>query len=320
MSDIISIVHAELFKSFKKKRLYIFSFLWWILLPVLSLLIALIVNVNAGEILNEGASINEVVNQITSITAIARNGLFIASLPFFPMFLIFVVLIASLLIGEERRFNMWKTVLTTQPSRWKVMTGKLLAGMILLGIVVLGAYLCACLFGWLSTFLVPSSLPSMAVLLEYLGYFALQWLFGLAALLFAFLMIWLLRNQVMGIISVFFLPALLQGLYSIYALSANANPATNQFAALVEAMRIKRVLEQLPRYFFDSNLYAPSRNPLRNELNESIGEGQTSDIEVLDLDTIFQMPTLTEASVTIAIYAAIFALLLYSSFSRRDIA
>lgn len=319
MSDIFHIVQAELFKSLKKKRLYIFSFLWWILLPVLSLLIAVIINANAGDILSEGETINEVVNQITSITAIARNGLFISSLPFFPMFLIFVVLIAALLIGEERRFNMWKTVLTTQPSRWQVMTGKLIAGMILLGIIVLGAYLCACLFGWLSTYLVPTSLPTMEVLLEYLGYFALQWLFGLAALLFAFLMIWVLRNQVMGIISVFFLPALVQGLYSIYALSANANPANNQFAAMIEAMQIKRALEKLPRYFFDTNLYAPSRNPLSNDVTESVGDINSSNLEDIGLNNLLQMPTLPEASLTIAIYAAIFGVLLYISFSRRDI-
>lgn len=319
MNAIVQVIRAELFKSFKKKRLYVFSFLWWILLPVLSLIIALVVHANAGSMLDEGETLTEVVNQISSITAIARNGLFMSSLPFFPMFLIFVVLIAALLIGEERRFNMWKTVLTTQPSRWQVMTGKILAGMLLLGIIVFGAYLSACFFGWLSTLFVPTTLPTAAVLLEYLGYFALQWAFGLAAMLFAFLMIWVLRNQVMGIISVFFLPALVQGLYSIYALSANLDPATNQFAAMIEAMQLRRTLERLPRYFFDTNLYAPAREPLTSDVANGVEDITPSDLEGLGLDNIFQMPTLPEASLTIAIYAAVFGVLLYTSFSRRDI-
>ena len=37
-----------------------------------------------------------------------------------------------------------------------------------------------------------------------LGLYALQWLYSVAGMMFAFLMIWLLRNVALGIVSVFF--------------------------------------------------------------------------------------------------------------------
>ena len=315
MNGLSNVIRAELFKAVRKRRTYLIAGLMWLVVPLLLLLIGWILQSRvAGTFADESVNVRDVVQLVASPVAITRNNLLLLGNLSPSLLIIVVALLAALFIGEERSQNMWKTVLTAQPNRLTVLTGKLIAAMTVFGVLLLGSYVSGLLFGSVGMLFLPTSFG--ADWLNLAGLYGLQWLFGLTAMLFAFLLIWLIRNLPLGIVSIFFLPALLEGAYSFYSVVVGFD-RINRFNALLEGLQIQNTIRDLPRYFFTTNLYAPSRQPL-GQFTQLFGPDVVGDIggpfgNFLAVD-------LTRSAVVLAVYALIFGSILVWSFTRQDVA
>ena len=126
----------------------------------------------------------------------------------------------------------------------------------------------------------------------------------------------LLFGLPLGIVSIFFLPAVLEGGYAFYRAAVGFD-RLNRFNAILEALQLQNTVRNLPQYFFTTNLYAPSREPiaaLTALFGVPLGEedlGPLSNLLIVDLE---------RAALVMAVYALLFGVLLFWSFTRRDIA
>lgn len=315
MSSFAAVVRAELFKSLRKRRVYVLAALLWLVLPALLLLLGRLLQSNlSGSFLDESDSITLLVRQLSSPYGIARAALVAPALLSPTFYIIAIALFAGMLIGEERSHNMWKTVLTAQPNRQAVLMGKLSVAMLLFGGLLAGGFLAGGLFGAVGTLFLSTDFSGDWLLLVRL--FVLQWLFAGTAALFAFLLIFISRNVSLGIVLVFFLPALVEGLYSLYRATIGVQPLT-RLNALFQALELRSALDALPRYFFTSNLYAPARQPLA-ELVRLFGGNPGNDLG--PLTSLLRMDTgLLHSGLVMLGYGALFLALLAWLFSRRDI-
>ncbi len=315
MNGFFNTVRAEVFKLRHKRRSYVIAGFLWLLLPALLLLVGWILQTRvAGTFADEGFNVAEVVQAVASPLAIARNSLLILGNLSPSLLIIIVALTAALLIGEERSQNMWKTLLTAQPNRVAVLSGKITVAMLFLGVLLLGSLVASVVFGSLGMLFLPTSFGTGWS--ELLGLYGLQWAFALAATLFAFLLIWLFRSLPLGIVAIFFLPAVLEGGYTFYR-SVVGFDRLNRFNAVLEALQLRNTVQELPKYFFTTNLYAPSREPISVIVNlfgaqlSSDDLGPLSDLLVVDLN---------RAALVLAVYALLFGALLFWSFTRSDVA
>ncbi len=314
MNGYLNTVRAEVFKLRHKRRSYVIAGLLWLLLPALLLLVGWILQTRvAGTFADEGINVTEVVQQVASPIAIARNSLLILGNLSPSLLIIIVALTAALLIGEERTQNMWKTVLTAQPNRGAVLSGKITALMLFLGVLLAGSLVASTVFGGLGTVFLPTTFG--AGWGELVGLYALQWAFGLSATLFAFLLIWLFRSLPLGIISIFFLPAVLEGGYTFYRTVVGFD-RLNRFNALLEALQLRTTVQELPRYFFTTNLYAPSREPI-SVIADLFGAQLSSD-DLGPLSNLLAVD-LDRAALVMAVYALLFGVILFWSFIRSDV-
>lgn len=315
MNGLLNVVRAELFKALRKRRTYVLAGLQWVLLPILTLLIGYVIQVNVtGSFLDEDNTVATTLQAFASPFGLTQVSLALPTLISPPFLLIVIALIAALFIGDERTQNMWKTVLVAQPDRRVILTGKLLTAILLLGLFLLGSFFSSILFGSIGMIFLPTTFAGEW--LELARLYALQWAFGIAAVVFAFMMLWLIRNVVLGIVMIFFLPPLLEGLYGLYAITVGFQPI-NRFNVLLQSMRLLDSFRDLPRYFFTSNLYTPSREPWR-EIARLFGEDMGASNPVADL--IGLNLTFQHSAVVLAVYTLIFGAILYWSFTRRDIA
>lgn len=323
MNSYLNTVRAEIFKLRHKRRSFVIAGFLWVLLPLLLLVIGWVLQTRVGgtfadEVADEfgggGVNVTQVVQQVASPIAIARNSLLILGNLSPSLLIIIVALTAALLIGEERTQNMWKSILSVQPNRAAVLAGKLTAAMLFLGVLLLGSLVAGALFGALGMTFLPTTFG--AGWGELLGLYALQWLFALSATLFAFLLVWFFRSLPLGIVSIFFLPAVLEGGYTFYRTVVGFD-RLNRFNAFLEALQLRNTVQELPRYFFTTNLYAPSREPI-SSLAGAFG-AQLSPDELGPLSNLLTVD-LGRAALVMGVYALLFGVLLFWSFTRRDIA
>jgi hypothetical protein len=134
---------------------------------------------------------------------------------------------------------------------------------------------------------------------------------------FAFLLVFLVRSVALGIVGIFFLPALIEGLYGIYRATVGFQPLT-QWNALLQTLRMRQTLEDLPRFFFTNNLYAPSRAPLQEVVRALGGDPTADDLGPVG-DFIGVGITVGHAGWVMAAYFALFGALLVFLFLRRDV-
>ncbi len=315
MNATMNVIRAELFKSFRKRRFYVLAVLYWFLLPVLALITAVIVNANlSGSFANDGGTVEQALQLFASPLGLVRLALMGPALMSPTAYIIGIALFAGLLFGEERSQHMWKTTLAVQPNRFAVVLGKVVVGMLLLGALLLGALLASILAGAIGTMFLPTNFGGEWG--SVLGLYPLQFLYLLAGLLLAYLLIFLVRSGTLGIIMVIFLPALLEGVYVLLTALGNLQPLT-RFNALFQALRLQQVWEDLPRYFFTSNLYAPARNPLQS-LIASFGAPAGTDMGPMNA-FLGNNITLAHAGLVMAGYALVFGALLTWSFLHRDV-
>ena len=314
---LANVIRAELFKTFRKRRTYILAGFMWVLIPALLLLVGWILEARVGGTFvdsEDSFSVNQIVQLVASPAAITRNGLLLLGNLSPSMFIIIVSLIAALLIGEERANNMWKTVLTAEPSRVTVLVGKLITAMTVLAVLLAGAFLAGPLFGAVGTLFLSTTFGGDWLTL--LGLYGLQWLFGLAGILFAFLLIWLIRNLPLAIVTIFFLPALLEGAYTFYRTVVGFD-RINRFNALLEGLQLQNTFRDLPQYFFTSNLYAPSRQPLGDVA--SVFGGSAGGADAVGIFSALVNLNLGRSAWVMAVYALLFGAILFWSFTRSDV-
>lgn len=305
MSALFRVVAAELFKMLRKRRGYVLAGLWWILLPALALIVARVVQINlTGSFVDQqGTSVAEIVQQFASPHGLARVALTGPAFLQPTFYIIVAALLAALFIGEERSLNMWKTTLVAQPSRLAVLWGKVIAIMITLAALMAGALLFSVGAGTLGTTFLPTTFAGDWGSL--LGLYALQWAFLLAAVLFASLLIFLVRNIALGLVATFFVPALVEGLYTVWRATVGFEPL-NRLNAAFQMLRLRQTFENLPRYFFTDNLYLPARLPARS-LIEAFGGG-AGDLADTPMAGLFGGSlTLAHSAGVMAGYAVVFA-------------
>lgn len=316
MSAFAQVVGAELFKARRKRRTYVLAGLWWLLLPIVTLIVARVIQVNvSGSFVDESVGgVAGVLQEIASPYGLTRIGLTGPAYVSPTFYMIVVALLAALFVGEEKSLNMWKTTLVAQPSRLAVLWGKIAAIMIVLGVLMVGALGSGVLAGAVGMLFLPTTFAGDWA--GIVGLYATQWALLLGAVLFASLLIFLARNISLGIVSVFFLPALVEGLYTLIRTTVGFEPV-NRLNAVFQALRLRQTLEDLPRYFFTNNLYLPARLPAR-DLIETFAAGD--DLQEAPFASIFGAGlTLPHAAVVMAVYAAVFGLLLTVLFLRRDV-
>lgn len=282
MSALANVVRAEWFKVWRKRRMFVLAGLYWLLFPVVVLVVARAIFVNLGDsFANDAGAVDMVMQQLVGPYGLARLMLLGPAYMSPTFYIVAVTLIAALLIGDERGQNMWKTVLVVQPSRVAVMTGKVVVAMLALGVLLLGAALSGALFGALGTLFLPTAVSGGAWG-ELLGLYLTQWAFLLAPVLLAFLLILVVRSGVLGVVMVLFLPAMLEALYGLITTISQLQPL-NRINAVFQALRLRRAWEALPEYFFTANLYSPARKPLAglvasfgSEVSAEVGEDRKS--------------------------------------------
>ena len=183
---MLEMIRAELFKASRKKRTWVMIALSSLGSPLLQFISAAFVASRVlGTVADQGTTIATTLEQIASPFNMARNTLAASStLPF--ILLTVVAVFAVLLVGEERTFKMWKTILVANPDRMQVLAAKFATGMILLFFVIFGGLIGSLLFGGLAM-LLGYSKGAGGNWLELLAIHGLQWLALAAPLMMGFL-------------------------------------------------------------------------------------------------------------------------------------
>src|SRR5690606_26674539 len=173
------------------------------------------------------------------------------------------------------------------------------------------------LFGTLGTSFLPTSFQGDWARLA--GLFLLQWLFLLAPVVLSFLLVFLVKSGVLGVVMVLFLPGLIEGLYTVLNSLLQLQPL-NRINAIFQALRIQQAWTEAPRYFFTANLYTPARTPGAELLSTVVGEGIAPSSEMGPLQGLLGMGLgIPHSAAVIGGYTLLFGALLFWVFLRRDI-
>lgn len=320
MNAVLNVVRAEWFKVWRKRRLYLLAGLYWLIAPILILVVARVIFGNVGgSFVNQDGIVDATLQQLTSPYGLARLLLVGPGYMSPTFYIVCVTLVAALLIGDERSQNMWKTVLVVQPNRVAVLAGKVIVAMLALGVLQFGAALAGALFGAVGALFLPTTVSGGAWG-ELLGLYFIQWAFMLAPVLLAFLLIFVVRSGVLGVVMVLFLPGLIEAVYGLLSTIAQLQPL-NRINAVFQALRLKNAWDALPQYFFTANLYAPSRAPAK-DLAASLGAdlaGQAA-TELGPMASLLGTGiTVPHAALVMVGYAVLLGVLLFTVFLRRDV-
>lgn len=318
MTGLVHVVRAEAFKVAKKRRIYVLAALYWLLLPVLALIIGRILHTNLStSFANEVGSIDQLLQALFSPFGLTTVSLLAPSFVSPTLYMVAIVLLAALLIGDEKSQNMWKTVLVVQPNRVAVMSGKIIVAMGALLVLMAGAFVSSLLFGTLGTSFLPTSFQGDWARLA--GLYLLQWLFLLAPVVLSFLLVFLVKSGVLGVVMVLFLPGLIEGLYTILNSLLQLQPL-NRINAIFQALRIQQAWTEAPRYFFTANLYTPARSPGSELVSTVIGEGVAPTGDMGPLQGLLGLGLgIPHSAAVITGYTLVFGALLFWVFLRRDI-
>lgn len=313
---IVHVTRAEAFKTLRQRRVYVLAALYWVVLPILVLVTARVLHVNlARSFANEVGNVDQALQMFASPFGMVQVALAGPAYMSPTLYIVAVALVAALLIGDERSQHMWKSVLVVQPDRWAVLIGKVAVAMGTLGALMLGAAASGFLFGAIGTTFLPTTFAGAWG--EIAGLYLLQWAMLLAPTLFAFLMVFVVRSGVLGVVTVLFLPALVEGIYSVLTALTQLQPL-NRINAVFQALRLKRTWDALPEYFFTANLYLPARSTVREAVN-ALFETE-ADIDMGPFTSMLGGDlTLPHAGLVMLAYAIVFGLLLAWAFLRRDV-
>lgn len=316
MRALFDVVAAESFKLLRKKRIYVLAGLYWLVLPILALIIGRLLSTNLRDsFANEAGNVDQMLQLLFSPYGLSSVALVLPAYASPTLYIVAVALLAALFIGDERSQQMWKTVLVVQPSRTAVLTGKIVVCMLALLGLMAGAFLSSLLFGTLGTTFLPTDFSGEW--LQLVGLYLLQWAFLIAPVVLAFLLVFVVRSAVLGIVMVLFLPGLIEGIYTILNTLLQLQPL-NRINAIFQTLRLRQAWEDAPQYFFTANLYAPGRQPTAGAIGELAVDGGEFGTEAFGglLGAGIDLP---HAAVVMAVYTLVIGGLLYWAFLRRDV-
>jgi ABC-type transport system involved in multi-copper enzyme maturation permease subunit len=308
---MLEMISAELFKAFRKKRFWGLIILFGVIAPLIQLVTAgfassRLTGTVADAVGND--TVAKAIAEIASPYSLVRNA--IGGL--MPLMLLpLAAIVGIFLVGEERTFKMWKTILVANPDRMRVLASKFISGMLILGAVVVAGIVGGLLFG---TIAIPLGLASSFAgnWGDFFFIALLQWLVLAAPLALGFLISWLFASPALAVIGVVVLPALLEGIATaIVALQLNRVSALN---AAFQAERLRETLAEWQRFFFTPNLNLGQRLIGQSLQNAGFGDFVPSDIvPTIEWDKIWW-------SVGVAgVYALVFAVVMIWSFKTRDV-
>ena len=326
LAATLRVMRAEAFRLLRKRRTYVLAALWWVGLPVAVLVLARVLQVTLTGSFVEGEAVpvKTLLQGLASPFGLARVGLVAPAYLSPSPYVIAVALLAAAGLGEPRTHRMWKSTLVSEPDRRAVLAGTFLTMQAFLGVLLAGAFGFGAAFGAIGTTFLPTAAEGGWGRLALL--YLLQWAHLAALLAFASLAIFVLRNVTLGVVTTFFLPPLLEGLYAVWRATAGFEPL-NRFNALFQTLELQATLEALPRWFLSTNLYLPARTsaaPLLDDVIgnlEALGEeagggpGGAQIASLLGADL-----TLPHAGLVMGVYFAAFATVLTIAFLRRDVA
>jgi ABC-type transport system involved in multi-copper enzyme maturation permease subunit len=306
---MLEMIGAEIFKAFKKKRFWVLIILFGIIAPLIQLVTAGFVTSRvSGTVVDTGDAVAKAISEIASPYSLARNGIG-GLLPL--MLLPLAAVVGIFLVGEERTFKMWKTILVANPDRMRVLAAKFITGMLILGSIIVAGIVGGVVFGAIA---IPFGFAS-SFAGDWGSFFLiafLQWLVLAAPLTLGFLISWLFASPALAVIGVVVLPALIEGIIQASVLfTLNRVSPLN---AAFQAERIKESFEQWQRFFFTPNLNLGQRLIGQSLQNSGFGEFIPGNVlPVLEWDKIWW-------SVGAAgVYGLVFAAIMIWSFRTRDI-
>ena len=309
---MLEMMQAELMKASKKKRFWILTIIVALVVPLVQLIIAGFVQSRAsGTVLDQGDVVARAIQEVASPYSMTRNFLG-GIVP--TMLLIMAALVGSFLMGEDRSYKMWKTILVANPDRIKVLSAKFLSGMLIALFIMVAGVLGAVLFGLIGLLLGFSS-SAAGDWGNIAGIFAVQWLSFAAPLALAFLLGWLLVSPLLGGVLVVLGPSLLEGIILAVVGLSQVNRVTPLNAPLQQG-RITDVIETLQRFFFTPNITPGSRlvgQALQDTFGGNLPSGSLASFPALEWDKV------AFSGGVAAVYAALFVGLLIWSFTTRDI-
>jgi ABC-type transport system involved in multi-copper enzyme maturation permease subunit len=308
---MLEMIGAEWFKAFRKKRFWVLLILFGIIAPLIQLVTAGFVSSRVTGTVADAVgndTVAKAISEIASPYSLVRNAIG-GLLPL--MLLPLAAIVGIFLVGEERTFKMWKTILVANPDRMRVLASKFISGMMILGAVIVAGIVGGLVFG---TIAIPLGLAT-----SFAGNWGdfflialLQWLVLAAPLALGFLISWLFASPALAVVGVVVLPALLEGIATaMVALQLNRVSALN---AAFQAERLRETLEQWQRFFFTPNLNLGQRLIGQSLQNAGFGDILPSNIvPSIEWDKIWW-------SVGVAcVYALVFAAIMVWSFRTRDI-
>jgi ABC-type transport system involved in multi-copper enzyme maturation permease subunit len=309
---MLEMISAELLKSTRKRRFWILAIVLALVVPLVQLVIAGFVQDRAGgTVVDQGDVVARAIRELASPYSMTRNFLG-GVVP--PLLLVMAALIGSFLMGEDRSYKMWKTILVANPDRLRVLAAKFLSGMVIAGFMLVAGALGAVVFGVIGIVLgfASSFAGDWGNIFAMLG---VQWLIFAAPLALAFLLGWVLTSPLLGGVLVVIGPGLAEGIVLAVVSLTQVNRIT-PLNAPFQQQRVQDTIETLQRYFFTPNINPASRlvgQALRDTFGGSVPGGALQGFPPLDWNAI------GFSGGVAAVYAALFIGLLIWSFTTRDI-
>ena len=303
---MLEMIRAELTKGLRKKRFWLVFAIVAVIAPLIQVVSAGFISGRISSALAENSTVTRALSEIASPYSLARNHI---GGTMQALLYVLAAIVAVFIIGEDRTYKMWKTILVAQPDRLKVLIAKFISGMLILLVMMVGGLVGAFLFG------------SIGVALGYattfagdwgnlLGIAALQWLVLAAPLALGFLISWLTISPAIAVIGVVVLPSLVEGI--ITGLMALTVGRITPLTAALEAQRVQENMAAVRHYFFTPNVGIGSR--LIGDAVKTLGLGGPANLlPTVDWNQIW-------ASVGIStVYFGLFAAVLIWNFTTRDV-
>jgi ABC-type transport system involved in multi-copper enzyme maturation permease subunit len=307
VASMLEMIRAELTKALRKKRFWVLFAIVAVIVPSVQVVSAGFLSGRVSSALAESSAVTRAISEIASPYSLARNHI---GGTLQALLYVLAAIVAVFIVGEDRTYKMWKTILVAQPNRLKVLSAKFLSGMLILLIMIVGGLIGALVFGSVSIALGYAT-TFAGDWSNLLGITALQWLVLAAPLALGFLISWLTVSPAIAVIGVIFMPAILETIVTAL-MALTVNKITPMTGAL-EIQRIQHNIEQVRQFFFTPNVGIGSRLLGDTIKGLNLGGSSNAVIPVMDWNQIW-------ASVGVsAVYFGLFGAVLIWNFTTRDV-
>lgn len=292
-------IRAELFRAARRKRVWVILALVGVVVPAITLAVAKFTDTRAGgTFVDSDGTVTRIVDAFTGPYGLASNNLMGV---WAMVYLVLPLVAANLLIGEERGLKTWKVILPAQPNRARVLAGKFVAGLALVGLWLVGGGALAALIGLLGGPLL--GLPgSGGDWLDLLARYGAQLLLLTGPLALGFLASWFIASPGLALATALVGPSILEG--AALLIAPTFLRPLNILNAAVQALELQRRIQAMQEWFFT--------------VNASLGAGRAGRAIMAGTSDV-TWEGIGHSLMVMAVYSAVFAILLVVSFLRRDV-